>query len=91
MVIWYGLIFFFLYITLSVFRGHAFWECLGWRKIKSFNAGPPKGPMFFFFCGAGLSLLVAVLSSRLKPPENTPVEELFKYRKPPCYLSRWRC
>jgi membrane protease YdiL (CAAX protease family) len=81
MVIWYGLIFFFLYVTLSVLRGHPFWECLGWRKIRSFNAGPAKGPMFFFFCGAGLSLLVAVLSSRLKPPENTPVEELFKYRQ----------
>ncbi len=24
---------------------------------------------------------MAVLSSRLKPPENTPVEELFKYRE----------
>jgi hypothetical protein len=81
MVIWYALIFFFLFITLSVLRGHDFWECLGWRKIKSFNAGPPKSPLFFFFCGAGLSLFVAVLSSRLKPPENTPVEELFKYRE----------
>ncbi len=81
MVIWYALIFFFLYITLSVLRGHAFWECLGWRKIRSFNLGPPKGPLFFFFSGAGLSLLVAVMSSRMKAPENTPVEELFKYRQ----------
>ena len=81
MVIWYALIFFFLYVTLSVLRGHAFWECLGWRKIRSFNLSPPKGPLFFFFCGAGLSLLVAVLSSRMKAPENTPVEELFRYRQ----------
>ncbi len=81
MVIWYALIFFFLYITLSVLRGHSFWECLGWRKIKSFNSGPPKSPVFFFLAGSGLSLLVAVLSSRLKAPENTPMEELFKYRQ----------
>jgi membrane protease YdiL (CAAX protease family) len=81
MVIWYGLIFFFLYITLSVLRGHSFWECLGWRKIQSFNAGPPKGPIFFFLLGSGLSLFVALLSSRLKAPENAPVEELFKHRQ----------
>ena len=81
MVIWYALIFFFLYITLSVLRGHAFWECLGWRKIKSFTSGPPRSPLFFFLAGAGLSLLVALLSSRLQAPENTPMEELFKYRQ----------
>lgn len=80
MVIWYAVIFFFLYVTLSVLRGQAFWECLGWRKIRSFNAGAPKGPLFFFFMGSGLSLLVALLSSRLKAPDNTPIEELFKYR-----------
>ncbi len=81
MVIWYALIFFFLYITLSVLRGHPFWECLGWRKIQSFNSGPPKSPLFFFLAGSGLSLLVAVLSSRLNAPENTPMEELFKHRQ----------
>jgi membrane protease YdiL (CAAX protease family) len=80
MVIWYALIFFFLYITLSVLRGHSFWECLGWRKINSFNSGPPKSPLFFFLAGSSLSLLVALLSARLKAPENTPMEELFKYR-----------
>lgn len=81
MVIWYALIFFFLYITLSVLRGHPFWECLGWRKIQSLNSGPPKSPLFFFLAGSGLSLLVAVLSSRLNAPENTPMEELFKHRQ----------
>jgi len=81
MVIWYGLIFFFLYVTLSLLRGHSFWECLGWRKIRSFNAGPPKSPVFFFFTGSGLSLLVAVVSSRMKAPGNAPVEEMFKHRQ----------
>lgn len=81
MVIWYGLIFFFLYVTLSLLRGHSFWECLGWRKIQSFNSGPAKSPLFFFFAGAALSFAVALLSASLKAPENTPVEELFKYRQ----------
>jgi membrane protease YdiL (CAAX protease family) len=81
MVIWYGLVFFFLYVTLSLLRGHSFWECLGWRKIHSFNAGPAKGPAFFFLVGTSLSLLVALLSSRMKSPENAPVEELFKHRE----------
>jgi membrane protease YdiL (CAAX protease family) len=81
MVIWYGLIFFFLYVTLSLLRGHSFWECLGWRSIGSFGARPARGPAFFFFIGTGLSLLVALISSRLKSPENTPVEELFKHRE----------
>ena len=81
MLIWYAMIFFFLYVTLSVLRGHPFWQCLGWRKIQSFNSGPPKSPLFFFLAGAGLSLLVAVLSSRLNAPENTPMEELFKHRE----------
>lgn len=81
MLIWYAMIFFFLYVTLSVLRGHPFWQCLGWRKIQSFNSGPPRSPLFFFSAGAGLSLLVAVLSSRLNAPENTPMEELFKHRE----------
>lgn len=81
MLIWYAMIFFFLYVTLSVLRGHPFWQCLGWRKIQSFNSGPPKSPLFFLLAGAGLSLLVAVLSSRLNAPENTPMEELFKHRE----------
>ena len=34
MLLWYAALFFFLYVTLSVLRGHSFWECLGWRKIN---------------------------------------------------------
>jgi membrane protease YdiL (CAAX protease family) len=81
MLIWYGLLFFFLYITLAVLRGHAFWSCLGWRKIPPKKTGKPRHAMLFFFAGCGLSLLVALLTSRMKPPENIPIEELFKVRQ----------
>jgi len=80
MLIWYAAIFFFLYVTLSVLRGHVFWQCLGWRKIIQNNPDQPRNPLIYLFTGCGLSLFVAVLTSRLKPPENLPVEELFKFR-----------
>jgi membrane protease YdiL (CAAX protease family) len=81
MVIWYAAIFFFLYVTLSLLRGHSFWECLGWRKIAPRPGGSARSPIVYFFAGCGLSLLVAILSSRLKAPENSPMEELFRNRQ----------
>jgi len=80
MLIWYAAIFFFLYVTLSLLRGHAFWECLGWRKIKSGNPEQPGKPIFYFFAGSGLSLFVALFTARMKEPQNIPMEELFKHR-----------
>jgi len=81
MLIWYALLFFFLYVTLSLLRGHAFWECLGWRKIQPKAGELPRNPLLYFVAGCGLSLFVAVVSSRMKTPENMPIEELFKHRQ----------
>ena len=81
MVIWYAAIFFFLYVTLSLLRGHAFWECLGWRKISPRPGEHARNPIVYFFAGCALSLFVAILSSRLKAPDNSPMEELFKNRQ----------
>jgi membrane protease YdiL (CAAX protease family) len=81
MLIWYAVIFFFLYVTLSVLRGHSFWKCLGWRQIQPKDRELPKNPIIYFFAGCGLSLFVALLTARMKPPENVPIEELFKYRE----------
>jgi len=81
MLIWYAALFFFLYVTLSLLRGHSFWECLGWRKIQPKLGELPRNPLIYFAAGCGLSLLVAVVSSRMKTPENIPIEELFKYRQ----------
>lgn len=81
MLVWYAAIFFFLYVTLSLLRGHSFWRTLGWRKLIPINAEMPKNPLVYFFAGCGLSLFVALLTASMKTPENTPMEELFKYRQ----------
>jgi membrane protease YdiL (CAAX protease family) len=81
MLIWYAALFFFLYVTLSLLRGHPFWEVLGWRKIQPKLRELPRNPLLYFMAGCGLSLFVAIVSSRMKTPENIPIEELFKYRQ----------
>ena len=81
MLIWYAAIFFFLYVTLSVLRGRSFWESLGWRSLKKRSGELPRNPLVYFASGCGLSLFVALLSARMKTPENLPMEELFKYRQ----------
>jgi len=81
MVLWYAAIFLFLYVTLSLLRGHAFWETLGWRKLAPTGLGMPRNPLAYLFAGGGLSLFINLLTYRLKPPDNTPIEELFKHRE----------
>jgi membrane protease YdiL (CAAX protease family) len=81
MLIWYAALFLFLYVTLALLRGQPFWESLGWHKLKPRLSGLPRNPLAFFLSGCGLSLLVAVATSRMKTPENLPMEELFKYRQ----------
>jgi len=80
MLIWYAVIFFFLYVTLSLLRGHSFWETLGWRKLIPLQKEMPKNPLAYFLAGCGLSFFVAFLTSGMKTPDNTPIEELFKFR-----------
>jgi membrane protease YdiL (CAAX protease family) len=80
MLVWYAVVFFFLYVTLSLLRGHPFWQCLGWRKIRAAANGKARSPFVFLLGGCGLSFLVALLTSHMKTPDQMPVEELFKYR-----------
>lgn len=79
MLLWYAAIFFFLYVTLSLLRGHSFWSTLGWRKLSPSHPEMPRYPIVYFLSGCGLSLFVALLTASMKTPENTPMEELFKY------------
>src|SRR6516165_8891012 len=81
MLLWYAAIFFFLYVTLSVLRGRSFWESLGWRSLKTRPGELPRNPLVYFASGCGLSLFVAIVSARMKAPENLPMVELFKYRQ----------
>ena len=80
MVLWYALIFLFLYVTLSVLRGDPFWQTLGWRKLTRRDGGAPRSPWPFFFGGCVLSIGVFAVTARVQPPENVPIEELFRYK-----------
>jgi membrane protease YdiL (CAAX protease family) len=80
MVLWYALIFLFLYVTLAVLRGFPFWRTLGWRKITRPSGGRPRSPWLFFLAGCGLSLVVSIVTAKMQPREDVPIEELFRYK-----------
>jgi len=77
-VVWFALILFFLYITLAVLRDLPFWQSLGWKKLRS-NAGEGR-PWMYFLSGCGLSIFVAVASSRVKDADSVPIQEFLKNR-----------
>jgi membrane protease YdiL (CAAX protease family) len=70
----------FLYVTLSALPEKPFWRTLGWRKFIPPASNLPSKPWLYFFSGAGLSLLAAVVGSRVHTPENMPIELLLKSR-----------
>jgi membrane protease YdiL (CAAX protease family) len=80
MVVIYGLVLLFLYLSLSVLPGSPFWRTLGWRSIAWRNAGKLSSPWLYFFGGCGLSVLVLIATSMIQPPEDIPMEELFHYK-----------
>ncbi len=80
MVLLYGLAMVFLYVSLSVLPGSPFWRTLGWRKITRANGGRPRSPWIFFLAGCGLSIAVLVATYKMQPPEDVPIEELFRYK-----------
>jgi membrane protease YdiL (CAAX protease family) len=79
-VLWFALILFFLYITLAVLRDSPFWLSLGWKKLKSDPGGGKGRPWMYFLSGCGLSIFVAVASSRVKDVENAPIQEFLRNR-----------
>jgi membrane protease YdiL (CAAX protease family) len=80
-VLVYALVLFFLYVTLALLRGQPFWTTLGWRKILPRSDGQPRRPLIYFLTGCALSLLVFALTAVIKPPENAPIEEVFKFKQ----------
>jgi len=77
----YVLLLFFLYVTLALLRGQPFWQTLGWRRLPLGSDGLPRHPLIYFFTGCGLSLLVFALTSVIQTPENTPIEQVFKFKQ----------
>jgi membrane protease YdiL (CAAX protease family) len=80
MVLLYALAMVFLYVSLSVFPDSPFWRTLGWRKITRPGGGRPRSPLLFFLAGCGLSLAVLIVTYKMQPPEDVPIEELFHYK-----------
>jgi CAAX protease family protein len=80
-LLWYGAVFFFLYVTLSVLRGAPFWSTLGWKKLKSRLSGTWGGPWAYFFGGCALAIFVGLASSRVHTEDNMPIQQLFKNRE----------
>jgi len=78
-VLLYVLIILFLYVSIAILKNLPFWRTFGWRKLIPVS-GAPSNPWVYFAMGIGLSLCVAIVSSRIKTPENLPIEELFKSR-----------
>jgi membrane protease YdiL (CAAX protease family) len=78
-VLLYVLILLFLYVSVPILKNLPFWRTFGWRKLIPVP-GAPSNPWLYFAGGIGLSLCVALVSSRIKTPENLPIEELFKSR-----------
>lgn len=76
----FALILLFLYVTLSALPEKPFWRTLGWRKFILPASNLPSKPWLYFLSGAGLSLLAALVGSRVHTPENMPIELLLKSR-----------
>lgn len=79
-LIWYGLIFLFLWVTLSVLRELPFWSTLGWKKLQPDTYGRKRSPLGYFLTGSFLAFLVAWASTHVHTNENMPIQELFKNR-----------
>jgi membrane protease YdiL (CAAX protease family) len=77
-MLWFGTVFFFLYLTLSVLRDAPFWSTMGWTRLGEYAAGKRYRPWMFASSGGGLAIFVAVGSSRVKGADDTPIEQLFK-------------
>ena len=80
-LVMFALLILFLYVTLALWEGKPFWSTLGWRKLVPIRAEMPKNPLAYFLIGCGLSILVFGLTAIVKPPENTPIEEVFKFKE----------
>jgi membrane protease YdiL (CAAX protease family) len=79
-VLWSALMLLFLYVTLAVLRDSPFWSSLGWKKLSANPADLKGRPWMYFLSGCGLSVFVAIASSRVKDADHTPIQELFKNR-----------
>jgi len=79
-ILWSALMLLFLYVTIAVLRDSPFWSSLGWKKLSPNSAAGKGRPWMYFLSGCGLSVFVAIASSRVKDADHAPIQELFKNR-----------
>jgi membrane protease YdiL (CAAX protease family) len=72
----FGAILFFLYITLAVLTGQPFWRTLGWRKLSNPDSHLTSKPWIYFLGGCGLSIIAAIVGSRVHTPDDMPIQAL---------------
>ncbi len=81
MILLYAAIFLFLYFSIRIFYGKPFWESLRWRKFDPVLSKLPTKSWVYVVSGITLSFLVMIITSRVKAPENAPINEIFKNPK----------
>ena len=79
-VLWFAVLLLFLYVTIAVLRDLPFWRSLGWKRLSANPAAGKGRPWMYFVAGCGLSIFVAIASSRVKGTDHVPIQDLFKSR-----------
>jgi membrane protease YdiL (CAAX protease family) len=83
-VAWFGVVLLFLYVSLAVLPNVPFWRTLGWRKFSptptAIHSNLPTNPWIYLGCGCALSLVAAMVGSRVHTPDDMPIEQLLKSR-----------
>lgn len=80
MVVWYALLFLFFFLTLRSYYHAPFWQSLGWRKLNPENRRAPAKPWIYFFLGSTMSILVMIITVKVKAPEHAPIQDMLKNR-----------
>jgi membrane protease YdiL (CAAX protease family) len=78
-IAWFGLLMLFLWLTLAVLRQAPFWRTVGWRAL------PPPASLSgaswrYFLTGCFLAIFVGLAGTRIRQPQNMPIQELLKDR-----------
>ena len=79
-ILWAAVILLFLYVTIGVLRDLPFWSSIGWKKFRTGANQVTGKPWMYFLAGCGLSICVALASSKVKDVERAPIQEFLKNR-----------
>ncbi len=78
MVVWYGVLLLFLYVTFRALYGSPLWQALRWRKLDPYNKKAPSKPWLYVIYGFALSFVVIVVTLGSKTPEKAPIKQILE-------------